>query len=358
MRTGGASDRARMSQQGKQHAAPEVHTRSRPEHPQHARAISHTTLTRASQALSRTSPRSQMPETSSKAVVARPSGEPPRPAESQQQHRRDAAAVALFALADTVAPPAAAPVSMPVHASPRVAVPLMATKLPRESLAAASAGAPRNAPPRAVVCNRPSSSALRPAAAAAPAALAAGNGHAPPVLAAPAASCGPAPPAPMASAASCAGRTNEAPPRPSLPDTKAPQEKLALQTVWSASGAAVSAASGLLAFTGGSAGQPATQPQPVVRDFWSANAAADPAASGAAGPLPAGQSIGSAPSVWRTMPRGRRGAPPRSRRPRSADGSASWRWRGTATERGASSFQISASWRTRPHDRLYSVCMK
>ena len=104
----------------------------------------------------------------------------------------------------------------------------------------------------------------------------------------------------MASAASCAGRTNEAPPRPSLPDTKAPREKLALQTVWSASGAAVSAASGLLAFTGGSAGQPATQPPPVVRDFWSANAAADPAASGAGGAAaPGGRPINwKRTSVW------------------------------------------------------------
>ena len=67
---------------------------------------------------------------------------------------------------------------------------------------------------------------------------------------------------------------------------KPPQEKLVLQTVWSASGAAVSAASGLLAFTGGRAGQPAAQTQPMVRDFWSTAAAPSPAASASAAAAP------------------------------------------------------------------------
>ena len=62
-----------------------------------------------------------------------------------------------------------------------------------------------------------------------------------------------------------------APPKPKIPDmpkTQA-QEQHALKLLWTANGAAMSAASGLMAFTGtGQATGPLGKPVPVVRDFW------------------------------------------------------------------------------------------
>ena len=58
-------------------------------------------------------------------------------------------------------------------------------------------------------------------------------------------------------------------PKPKIPSEPKQQEQKALQSLWTANGAAVSAASGLLAFTGAKVGPPMpAQPVVAVRDFW------------------------------------------------------------------------------------------